>query len=429
MTSTTIPKQLYVTIQYRQDAKEDLLGFASPYTKDATFDKRKSTQDNWAYGYGVQVKIDEDDGIELTGKGRQGGYGNMEVDAATIFMSNCAPRIMNNEPREGFTIAKSVRRHGWNGSGNVKWRITDPQGFDLEISSENFARVIDCATLENGVIKGACVWGRTGKDNTLLPVASDVYQSAAVHTERVNTKISLKDVQVGDTVEIIGSRIDQDDCTFVYYGKMHFAFYERNYGYRTNDASDSYILKSIDRYLVQAVSSGKYYAMTSPKVVKIVSKVAAPLDKKTVAKEVMEWLSGANVIDGLGGAMLISPTKFDPAKITVEFIDNDTEHAREHYGEASFCQEGDKIFLAYWRGKYYNHHTSTDPEFDLSQVQLNKNNVNYVTTVVPNPNAGFYYGSRHQTVNIKTATPIEQLKRKRLLVTHGDISNIAWHIN
>lgn len=427
--STTIPKQLYVTIQYRQDAKEDLLGFASPYTKDATFEKRKSTQDNWAYGYGVQVKINDDDGIELTGKGKQGGYGNLEVDAATIFMSNCAPRIMNNDPREGFTIAKSVRRHGWNGSGNVKWRITDPQGFDLEISSENFARIIDCATLENGLIKGACVWGRTGKDNTLLPVSSDVYQAAAVHTERVNTKISLKDVQVGDTVEIIGTRIDANDCTFEYFGKMHFAFYDRNYGYRNKDAHDNYLLKTIDRYLVKSVATGKYYAMSSPKVVKIVTKLTDPLNKKDVAKTAMEWLSGSNTIDSLSGTVLISPTKFDPEKVTAEFVDNDTEHSRINYGEGAFVQEGDKIFYAYWRGRYYNHHTSKDPEFDLSQVELNKIHLNYVTTIVSNPNASSYWGSRQQTVNIKTATPMEQLKKKRLLITHGDISNIAWNIN
>ena len=58
--AATIASKLYVTIQYRKDAGNDdgHLGFASPYTKDAAFQKRKSTQDSWAYGGGTTIEID-----------------------------------------------------------------------------------------------------------------------------------------------------------------------------------------------------------------------------------------------------------------------------------------------------------------------------------------------------------------------------------
>ena len=66
--AAVISEKLYVTIQYRKDAGNDdgHLGFASPYTKDAAFQKRKSTQDSWAYGGGCTIEIDENDDVTFT---------------------------------------------------------------------------------------------------------------------------------------------------------------------------------------------------------------------------------------------------------------------------------------------------------------------------------------------------------------------------
>ncbi|MEI7556192.1 hypothetical protein, partial [Candidatus Chlorohelix sp.] len=66
-----------VTVQYRGDANNEdgLLGFASPSSKDAAFEKSKNTQDNWAYGYGSTVTIDDEDNCTVTGGGTRGGYG------------------------------------------------------------------------------------------------------------------------------------------------------------------------------------------------------------------------------------------------------------------------------------------------------------------------------------------------------------------
>jgi hypothetical protein len=161
MADAIIPNKLYVTIQYRKDANNEdgHLGFASPYTKDSAFEKRKASQNSWAYGYGAEVAIDDEDNCTITKDSNhgRGGYGSgQNWDASMLFITGCYPRVISNELIEGFQIAKSVRRWGWGGSGNVKWRITDPRGFDLEISSENFANVLACTTMVNGVIQGKC---------------------------------------------------------------------------------------------------------------------------------------------------------------------------------------------------------------------------------------------------------------------------------
>lgn len=199
--AATIAKQLYVTIQYRKDAKNEdgHLGFASPYTKDAAFQKRKATQDSWAY-CGSKITIDENDDITFTANANSG------VDAASAFIGGWYPKIVDNDPVEGFEIAQSIRRYGWSGSGNVVWRITDPRGFDLEISSDNFASIISCVDMQKGKIAGKCVWGREGSKNVLLPEVSEPFQEALVRTKKVNSKVSLKDVQLGDTVEVLTAK-------------------------------------------------------------------------------------------------------------------------------------------------------------------------------------------------------------------------------
>ena len=322
--ATTIAKQLYVTIQYRKDASTEsgLLGFASPYTKDAAFLKRKSTQDSWAYGSGATVTIADDDSITVSSSGEQrGGYGRGEVwDATMLFMANCYPKIVDNEPIDGFQIAKSVRRYGgWGGSGNVVWRLADPRGFELEIGSENFARIVDCTTIVNGVIQGKCVWGRDGGKNILLPESSEPYQEAVKMTIKTNTKISLKDVQVGDTVEILSTKVVAEDLTCQYLGKYYFLSpeaYSNDRGYNTT-GQITFNTSQTEQYLFKSIGTGKYFVLATPKVISIVNKIASPLDKMQVAKDITAWLSIRNSITNADHAMLVSPTKINLATVTM----------------------------------------------------------------------------------------------------------------
>lgn len=325
MSTTTIPKQHYVTIQYRGkdvSMEDGHLGFASPYTKDAAFKKRKSTQDSWAYGSGTTVTIDENDDITVTGSGRQGGYGNMEVDSATLFMTNCYPIIINNETTDGFQISKSVKRGGgWNAT-NIVWRIADPRGFELEISSANFAAVVCCTTIINGVIQGKCLWGRNGKDNILLPEASSVYQEASALATKIDKKLSLKDVQIGDWVELLNPNIyvkdEQNVKEFQYLGK-YFMLSANNVGDDNYSRSGNinFNTKQPERYILRT-RSGKYISLSTPKIADVTEKIAIPLDKADIAKEITAWLSVTNGFNDFNELILVSPNKIKPETVVTE---------------------------------------------------------------------------------------------------------------
>lgn len=199
-----IPEEQYVGFQLRREggaydpttgtwngAEDVLLGFATPVSSDAAFKKRKATVDSWGRGYGYGRPNQEPTDERLT------------------------PRTLKNELAEGFEIARSVRRYGWNG-GNVVWRVIDPRGFELEISSANFASIVDCTTIVNGVIQGRCVWGRDGSTNVLLPENSEPYQEFVKLTALKNQVkaggVSVKDIkpgyiitlESGDEVEYLG---------------------------------------------------------------------------------------------------------------------------------------------------------------------------------------------------------------------------------
>ena len=180
----TIPKQHYVGFQ-RQRPDELPLGFATPYDTTKAYEKRKSTVDNWS------------------------NYGHREWDNVTktyVDTPKIPPIIVDSIPIAGFKIAESVRRVYWVG-GNVVWRIVDPRGYELEISSSNLAKILDCSSVVNGEIMGECVWGRDKAQNVLLPVSSQPYLEAVSNTSRVNKRVPLKEVTIGDTVVLKDSTI------------------------------------------------------------------------------------------------------------------------------------------------------------------------------------------------------------------------------
>lgn len=160
-----IPTHHYVGFSKRE-TENIPLGFMTPDGTDAAAIKRKKTVDDWATSSSYQT-------VKLPAKS------------------------FENKPLSGFKLGNNVRHgYGW-GQGNVKWRIEDPRGFELEISSPNLAQIIAITTIENGEILEKCVWARMGAENILLPVNSDVYETAQANTERANTSVSLKDLKIG----------------------------------------------------------------------------------------------------------------------------------------------------------------------------------------------------------------------------------------
>lgn len=435
-TGTTIADKLYVTIQYRGDTNNEdgHLGFASPYTKDAAFEKRKHTQDNWAYGYGVKAEIDDEDNITVTGEGNRGGYGASATkwDASMLFATGCYPKIIDNAPVEGFQIAKSVRRYGWNGGGNVKWRITDPRGFDLEISSENFASVLACSTMVNGVIQGNCVWGRMGKDNVLLPEASEPYQEAVAHTNKMNKKVSLKDVKPGDTVELFNNNVDEKQAICEYLGKHFFlcsAGFSEDGGYTYSGYG---FTSQAEGYLFRD-KSGEYFTVKTPKVIDIVTQCETALDRAEIAKEATAHLAkspGAKV-DNIYNCFLITPTKVKPETVTM-WLEPITEPLNadnwpmvdNYYPENIICQDGNQLYVS------ERSSDSGKKGPTLTTIEIVDAKIKFKMTKVSNQNRGYWYSgsSRDHYTKVQVDSDPAPMQKFRITVTANGLTGKVYKV-
>ena len=336
MANTTIPTRLYVV--FRPDGADNertRLGFMSPKTDDAAFEKRRLTQHRWAYG---NVEFD------AAGKGTVVGHRwehfvdgtpSRQVRETAPLQADLYPEELGNELLEGFQIAKSVRRYGWNG-GNTVWRVSDPRGFELEISSANFARIVDCTTIDRGVIQGRCLWGRSGSENILLPEASDVYQEAKTWTQRVSTTVSLKELQPGDTVDLTDTNAQYNGAA-VYYGRCSVVSPQatqredlvnsmRTAAWSSSRSNYQYF-HSIqfggtstvtERYVFKIVATGEYYAVSTPKISSRIAAVDKPLDAEAIVHE----LSG-KPIKGKSWyskhiPSMVYPGKLSPKNITIQ---------------------------------------------------------------------------------------------------------------
>lgn len=120
-----------------------------------------------------------------------------------------------NNPCEGFKIVGSVSR--WSTS-NKFIQVEDPRGFVVEIPTGNLTTLIKYVTVEKGVVKDECVWGREGSSNhILLPKSSEPYQKAFEQTELTNTKVSFTKLNKGDVVKF--SADSKDNYTYLGRGK------------------------------------------------------------------------------------------------------------------------------------------------------------------------------------------------------------------
>lgn len=188
----TIPKVHYVGFQKR-DVDGLPLGFMTPDGTDKAAEKRKATVDKWAAGYSH--------------------YGNKQ---ATL-----PAQTLENKPMVGFKlgILRAGGGRGWD-SRNEAWRIQDPRGFELEITSGNLEQVMSLCTLEKGEILEECIWCRHGTSNVLVPTEHPLYKAATSNTERMGKTASVKDVKPGDRI------VFKNGQQFRYLGRVFAYGYE-----------------------------------------------------------------------------------------------------------------------------------------------------------------------------------------------------------
>lgn len=222
------PTHHYVGFQSRPSQDNCPLGFMTPDGTDAAAKKRKESVDRWA----------------------EGNHWNKPKDVV--------PSVSYaNKPMVGFKLSREVRRYASFGNGNVKWRIEDPRGFELEISSANFAQILMLCTMEKGEIQEQLIWGRLGAENVLVPVDSDVYRTAQANTERATKTASLKDLKLGDRA------IMQNGDEGIFYGKFYLIY--NTYGY----SKISQTLGDKQRWLFKR--GDRWVSVGSPKLSEIIS--------------------------------------------------------------------------------------------------------------------------------------------------------------
>lgn len=143
------------------------LGFANVYAPNTkAYGNRVATQDQWAYGHDCFL----DNGkmwsktrvwaTDSNGQYVRDAAGNtiLRIDTLPI-ADDLQPIIIDNKPMAGFKITNSINRSR---TSNKLWRITDPRGFQLEITTANMEDIISGGVIDRGLIIGKCIW-RTAK--------------------------------------------------------------------------------------------------------------------------------------------------------------------------------------------------------------------------------------------------------------------------
>jgi len=272
-----IPEKLYLTFKKCKEQFEEIrLAFMSPDGDDAAAKKRKQTQESWAYGSYAAFKDGKWMRTEYIWIDQQRTSKDVLVD------KELWPESIDNELLAGFEIDKSTRRGGWHG-GNVVWRVTDPRGFTLEISSANLSRIIGCSTITNGVIEGKCIWGRQGSANILLPEGSDVYQQAKKQTKKLATTIPLSQVKPGDVIDIISQFVSEP---VAYLGCFEIEDLGIDYSTSKPDIITRIFVKndpkSRKRYHLIRLPNGEILGRPTLKVSAIVESASVELDPRIV---------------------------------------------------------------------------------------------------------------------------------------------------
>lgn len=153
------PTELYVGTKNLAsfDTTNPPLAFATPNGTDKAFEKRKETVDSWC-GNGTERRPRSD----ASGGWVRDEKGYVIYDTVVVGMTK--PQVISNDVISGFSLDRAIERSVTN---NKVFRITDPRGFQLEISADNFVDIVLNCKIDKGEILGDFVWGRKGGTNFL----------------------------------------------------------------------------------------------------------------------------------------------------------------------------------------------------------------------------------------------------------------------
>ena len=139
-------------------------------------------------------------------------------DHRTVQRDN--PETISNEPQTGIEIVEHVSRTS-KLSNNKVWRVKDPRGFQMEISSANFDELMNHTDVIDRTFQIPLIWlqrSKGGGSMWLVPAGSEIHQKAIERHEIRNKRVSLRDVNRGDTVQLQDGRIVQYLGGLYHYG-------------------------------------------------------------------------------------------------------------------------------------------------------------------------------------------------------------------
>ncbi len=175
-------------------------------------------------------------------------------------------QVIDNKPINGFKLLTTIKRNSRWGSGRHVWRVLDPRGYVLEITSEILEYLIAHCDIIGGIIQGKCVWAWDGKYLGLLSEKTDEYKEAFVNTKRVNKKVSLKDIKRGDLVLLHnGNEVE-------YLGGVYVFRVDYINGHYNKDSYKDYT-KCVRTYVTRDIKTKQLSFQSGLKVSEITGKV------------------------------------------------------------------------------------------------------------------------------------------------------------
>lgn len=239
-------------------------------------------------------------------------------------------KVIDNPAMSGFRIADDIVKR-WS-TQNVLWRIFDPRGFQLEISSGNMAYILGNGEVKNGEIIGEMRWCRNGSTNYLLPVTSPEYLTYQENS--MAKRVSTKDLVKGDIILLGGS----DQVTYL--GRYTLV------AARMNRFGREEKILNQKRFICFKEKDGSFIAKPSlPKYTKLVEKVTVA-DETDYSDEMIA--KGVDPSWYYFGADDIKWVQRDPIKLANIIPSLQLEDMSEHFENKKF--ETDQSYIQMLEG-------------------------------------------------------------------------------
>jgi len=192
-------------------------------------------------------------------------------------------REHENFPLPGFTLFSTNRKNY--GSADPTWLVIDPRGFLVRISNGNLEDILHVTGITEGLIQEECVWARDNSETKmrLIPVSSPEYTEAVRNTELIEGKVSMKEVQIGDTV------ILQNELQGKYMGVVSLYGPLNNYSYDKEFKTQGFL-----RRQVVQVAQGQYHYQTDLKILKVVKKIEQSMTREESVEEMNKDIGSGN---------------------------------------------------------------------------------------------------------------------------------------